>query len=822
MKLRTKAISTLAYCLISTLLFSCKFDNPMDDLTIGIDLNIFKTYVSFKFADAATGELIGKTDGVSVNLVITGEDALAVVSQTGERPDHFGSVLGMISVALNPYDPFKISADNPVNFAFEASAPGYLTSSSSLSLSETGTHTCLVTLQRVGTNTSGSQSFTVLPGKVDNGILSSGFRLITPGNQFELQFPDSLHLSTSTGEPVNGNLIVEAISHPDLSTAIAATRVMQFFSNGTVTSALFQPVSIFEINLHTNSEADVTRVTGSPVIWRFQLPAETAAPDSIALWYWNPDIKTWESAGFAYSDVGGTGRGYHCALSHFSVYATGDPEATRPVSGSLSFVFEKAFFNPSFESEVQVRTEGTSNLLQTIPITVFSGLSVPLTLNLPLESAVTVSVVCHGDNAFRSTPANLTIQPTDNTFTHQFSLYPTNCRLSGSVTGNFLPGTVAYPVPATLTVRSAENGSTYGSYVVSVTEAGFSQAINQVVPENHAVRLDLQPRDLTKDFIANPAGITISNPCSDTGPWSFSLDANTCLINTTVQLILEGKIPPEPVPVILSLRRESDGKILTEKVVNLSSGTTTLPLELPVPRNTPLQLTIRAAYADRPVSILPASIRWANPCTEANQAEFRISPQYAHYRQSLSFTFDPALTHTEVPINLLAFKKSNDQQLFSIPLTVTRSQNTFDISRYTPAEPIVIKVTRANPAIRFNPDPYKLDILDPSLSLSPFAFRLLPTVLAPVHFLVKVVCPGGEVLPTVQGYYRIPGEEWREMNIISGHLNLNLEIGLTYEVGMILGTVMIDSTFTVTQPENNLTFPLDPADCKRMGWGEVR
>jgi len=56
------------------------------------------------------------------------------------------------------------------------------------------------------------------------------------------------------------------------------------------------------------------------------------------------------------------------------------------------------------------------------------------------------------------------------------------------------------------------------------------------------------------------------------------------------------------------------------------------------------------------------------------------------------------------------------------------------------------------------------------------------------------------------------------MNIVSGNLTLTVEMGLTYEVGMILGGVMIDSVFTVTQVENNMTFPLEAADCERMGW----
>jgi len=42
----------------------------------------------------------------------------------------------------------------------------------------------------------------------------------------------------------------------------------------------------------------------------------------------------------------------------------------------------------------------------------------------------------------------------------------------------------------------------------------------------------------------------------------------------------------------------------------------------------------------------------------------------------------------------------------------------------------------------------------------------------------------------------------------------------TYEVGIFLGGRMIDSSFTVTKQEYDMIFPLDPDDCKRMGWGE--
>lgn len=814
-----KFLRPTTFASLVLLCFACQPVDPLKDITIGIDLNIFKTYVSFRFTDAQTGNLIGKNDGLTVTLSVSGTDARAVVTQTGERLNPFVSVSGMISVALDPYDPYKIGPDNPVTFSFEASVPGYLPTRSSLSLTETGTHVCLVAMQRTGQPETGKQSYKVLPGSLEDGILSDGFRLATPNNSFELEFPDSLELLNEEGNPVSGELTVEAAGYSGLQYAgIDATRVMQFSGDQGVQTGLFEPVSILSVDIQTDNGTRLTQLPGRKVTWRFPAPAGSPLADSIPVWRFNPDVRIWEPAGYAIFTESDTSKYYSIGLNHFSLFGAGEVTSTRSLSGQLTFIYEKPFATASFPAAVVVTGPDNPFALQVSEITIRDGLPVPLTLEIPVSTPVTVTVLAFGDYEFSSNPASLIVQPQDESFSETFTIRPLKCRLSGTATGSFGSGDVSYPVPAFLKIIHATTGAVYQSVSVSVTSSGFDIPVSLMVYENQPVVLRLMPADLIHDFIPDPSEIRIEDPCLENGAWNFSLTPNTCQVISTIPIGLVRASMPEPVPAILRIKRASDGRLILEKPVTLSPGNNPVKLNLTVPKNTPLALTVGQAHSDRPITATPAEIVWEDPCGQPVMDGFQVTPQYTYLQGTLDFTFDPGLTHTEVPVNLIVYKTAGEQVIFSEKVTVSRANHEVILGHYVPAEPVVLKITRANPDIRFNPVPFKIDIPDPSLILPPYSILLKPTELVPVHFLVKVVCPGGEILPTVQGYYRIPGQDWIEMNIISGNLNLTVELGLTYEVGMILGGVMIDSTFTVDKTENDLTFPLDASDCEKMGW----
>jgi hypothetical protein len=809
-----------SFLILLLLLASCRPIEMEDDIKIELDLNVFKTFVSYRFADAETGDLIGKTDGNTVKLSFGGRDAAAVVTQTGERHDEHSSVLGMISVALDPYGRYKMEPGNSVIFNFTAAAPGYSPTRAAIAISKTGTQVCIAGMRKAGTPASKPHQYKVKPGEISSGILPSGFRLMTPGNLFELDFPDSVQFASSSGEMASGPLTLQATRYNKLSDSPAGTNtVMNFLSAGVTLPAILHALSTLDLTLQATTGA-ISELPGKPIQWRFPVDPEHHSGDSIPAWRYDPSEKIWQPAGYANIILEDTIRFATLPLTRCGLFAAGPITPTRRVTGEVSFTFTKPFNSSSFPGIIILSDGLSGEKLQSIPVDLAHGLNKQLTLDLPSETPTRLTVhPVNSDDEFSAYPTSITINTDQSTFSGSFSLNPLKCRLSGTVHASFPPEYTAYPVPAILQVIDASNSNVLLSISVSITSGSFATDFSLMVKENRPVNIRLVPATLTSDFLSTPAQIREESPCVELGDWHFALDANTCLVAATATLNLLGTPPREAVPVEVHLLRASDRRLIKKMAVSLSQTSTSIEIKATAPKNTPVVILVKPAEQARPFTCEPSEYSWLQPCSSNPSPSFGIKLQYAQLHGKILFTFDPGLEMEEVPLRIITYTKAFDVQLSSRDYTVRRADPFIEINQFTRAEPLYLKITRSVSTARFSPIPFKIDIPDPSNTPPAWQVVLKPTVLLPVHFRVKVVCPGGEVLPTVQGYYRVPGDDWREMNIISGDLTINIELGLTYEVGMILGGQMIDSTFTVDKQENVLNFALSPEDCQKMGWG---
>jgi hypothetical protein len=820
-------ISTCIVLLLSSgaLVFFQTACKPVDlekDIQIAIDLNIFKTFVSFRFADSETGELIGKTDGTIVKLAFGGRDAKAVVSQTGERLDQHASVLGMISVALNPYDPYKLGSGNSVMFNFTATAPGYSPTKANVVISKTGTQVCIVCMRKTGLADNKPQPYQIKPGEIINGYQPVGFRMYTPGNYFELDFPDSVQFLTATGDTSTGVLNVKTIRYNQLSeTATGGSRVMRFSKQGVITSGVLKPQNILSVTLQSGNAIPITNLPGKPINWRFIVSSDLNPGDSLPVWSYDTGQKMWISEGSAIISTEDTTRFASFPLRHFSLYAAGVLTPARVVTGQIDFLFTKPFLTPTFQGNVLITDASTSERIQIIPVTLSSGLSLPVSLDLPPGSTIVLTVQpTNGDYEFSTLPASITILPDQLTFKGALKLTPLKCRLAGTVKAAFPAAFTGYPIPAVVQVLDATSGNTLLSNSVSITSTSFSANISVMVRDNRAVSIRIIPSSLAGDFQSTPALTRQETPCIENGSWSFTLESTTCLVQTSASITITGTLPRQSLPADVQLLRASDRRLIKSMSVNLSQATSAVNITSTVPKNTPVLIVVKPTFANRPFTANPTEVLMNNPCGSSQTASFKVTTQFAQLVGKILFSFDPGLLMDQIPIRVISYTQKKDQLLASQDYTLKRSDPVISIDQFTPVEPLYLKITRATSSARFNPEPYKIYIPDPFTTPENWPVKLNATEMLPVHFQVKVTCPMGEVLPTVQGYYRVPGDDWHEMNIVSGSLTITIELGLTYEVGMIFGGVMIDSIFTVQKQENNLTFPLEKADCEKMGWGK--
>ncbi len=126
----TAAIKTAvigSFIAILLYLSGCDITDPTDGIRAILNTKERTTTVSVIFRDANTGEPVGFGNGMNVTTQITGPDSDKVIDLLNRRNSSFNAKNGFLSFAVQ--DDFPVSRDNPLRFNVVASAPGYISTS---------------------------------------------------------------------------------------------------------------------------------------------------------------------------------------------------------------------------------------------------------------------------------------------------------------------------------------------------------------------------------------------------------------------------------------------------------------------------------------------------------------------------------------------------------------------------------------------------------------------------------------------------------------------------------------------------------------------
>jgi len=160
-------IKSLLPVMILALLPGCAdlFENPLKDKKTGedinlliVDLNFFKTRITFKFLDATTGKPIEN----ATTITFTGKNKDDIVTFSGEKKPQFETLAGQFELTLDPTVGF--SESQPFEFAVNVSAEGYQPMSKGVQFAAEGKKTVEVFLAK----TTG-QDDTQLEGEINFG-----------------------------------------------------------------------------------------------------------------------------------------------------------------------------------------------------------------------------------------------------------------------------------------------------------------------------------------------------------------------------------------------------------------------------------------------------------------------------------------------------------------------------------------------------------------------------------------------------------------------------------------------------------------------------
>lgn len=584
-------IKLLVFSLL--IIFSCvKIDDiksPIEGFKILIDYNIFDTFISFRFVDAATGNLIGSKDDEKVRLSISGKSADAIVDQMGNREKFYDSVFGLLSLALNPKDPWKPSSENALEIQLEATNQNYKTATQKLKIDSVGKYEFKFLMERKDVESSGikTYSFQLILNKqgelLEDFIFSStgnemkilikkGTTFLNANNETELKSPVNLVLKVYTktsAVPYGSNLITDLVSTSEVKTKVALD--------------LYRAV---DMQFKNNELKELTNPSKHPIILRQKIEANSYNPltkkaiadgNLIHLYSYQTKFQSWQnysetklladSLGFyvqtEIKSFGINASGMHLDLCNIDVDYVFNLKGDFPEYPVPSMIY----FYRKFDS----RYIGYTRI--DIPKTGFNqAVSFKVPENTPVRAYLRDYTSA---NSFISQPDNFSFEAGCGKFgKFESQISTTSTKISGKVKVKILKD---FPDDEffvnALIYNSTTNGLLWSKqYKISKTLGEFE--ITADLPANIKSHIRIQSVKAENSFISVPDNIIFNTSAAQNLVWDFSITPLFTLMNLNFNFTRNANMPATDFRVKAEITNMETQKVESTVIFTVKPGKT--------------------------------------------------------------------------------------------------------------------------------------------------------------------------------------------------------------------------------------------------------
>jgi hypothetical protein len=707
---------------------SCgKFDdlkNPLDGFKIYINYDIFDTFLSFRFIDTATGQLISTTD---VRATIQGTHKGGVVDQFGNNKDSYTSVYGLMSLALNPKDPYVPADDNPIQFSVLATASGYQDQKTDITLNETGVHYFNIYLEKESALTQGYKKY-IRNIPLSNSSLVNSFSLQSSSGECVINIPKDVRLLDKDHNVVEDTIaIAELIVYTNVNKApISQQLVTDVEIDGNITKKAYNPISIISFSLKT------------------------------------------VSAEIHYTD-----------------------------NGEINFVFglDSDFINPLTNEKLV---------------------------------ADDILPVCNYNNLWKQEAENTIEKDGDSLFiefnTNHLSLFSVGvfqsiCTFTGNILFNFSNDFPTEPIGTRLYCYREKDNKYIGRIDYDLTLQTLARDFSFMVPVDNSVKLRIRQKSSTNGFNAVPANISVEDPCYQNNGFNVTLTSTSINFRGQINFHFLETFPNNNFNLRIGFYNADNDGYLFSKVYNVSQDKT-IQIDTGIPNIQNLYLKFSAVNQDDAFTSSPDKIIIEDPSISNQAWSVNLTPKNCLLSGNFDFSYTDDFENETIEIKLLFINKefgSTDKQKI---ITFQPSTNIVPFSVVLPKnEQYDVRIMRTASGQKFQAYPYQFRIEQACAEGTIWDVSLSPVVEQLTIFNVTVVCPSTEILPTLQGFYRIVWEDdWHNAEIVNGFIEMVLEMNGTYEIGLIIDDEMKIQEHKVTDTINYITYELNDEECDKMGW----
>lgn len=308
MKFNNKLIGIFLFAVMgfTLLISSCDIKNPAEGLEVRIKNITRTTYITVKFVDAATGELV--TSDVNINF--TGDAKGKVITSSNTPVSSLTAKQGIASFSLA--DDLVPSAQSPIKLNLVCKSTGYLNSSKPLKVYESGTTNFQVVLTNTTNTPSGvvsqSQGFGSANGSGGTASdINISVKENNTGANAAIKVPAGTQLLDGNGNPLTGDIetrltYFNPIDESSTNAFPGGFSVDVKDSDGQMRNGGFVTAGFVAVDM-TVGGTDVEGFSGSGLSIAMEIPQGTNNPekgrdvqvgDVIPLWSYDEDAGEWK------------------------------------------------------------------------------------------------------------------------------------------------------------------------------------------------------------------------------------------------------------------------------------------------------------------------------------------------------------------------------------------------------------------------------------------------------------------------------------------------------------------------------------------------
>ncbi len=610
--------------------------NPLDGFKLIIDYDIFNTFISFRFIDTSTGELIGATDGSSVAVSITGQHKDGVVGQLGESKSEHLSFSGLLTLALNPKDPYVPSSGNLIQFIVNANYEGYRKQSLNVVISEEGNYSFEVYLEKEETS-GGVREYYREFNVGSNGTPNDSIKIASLDNESFFILPDDAVLLDSASNIISNEevgLWVTIYENFNLA-PIPQSLVVETVEGDQVSQQSFDIVSLVKVKMRAGNSI-VSSIKGASINLNIPLKEGVLNPITWENFAGGQKVKTWElnkeNAWVNNNEEELKEHGGRLFLSvatnRLSFYAGAVTQPLCIFAGNAIFSLDENFIMKPVSPSLYCYREADLRYLGHIPYTISGDLhNEAFEFYVPQNNRLLLEVVNRDNtNSFKATPSQRLIHtPCVDNRLIQILLEPTSMDYNGSFVFNFLE---EFPNEE-FQVRASFYDVASGKHLLSqdyLVSDGKKVEVSTTMQQASSLKVTFSALNPDNSFTATPNEIIIQEPQVQGQEYQVALSPEKCLLSGTFEFNFSGQFPSGDIDFKVEVRDETTNNLIENIYLKCSETELLVPFNIVLAKSERAYLKVKRVVSGTKFHVAPYEFSIGDVCQKGLTWNVDISP----------------------------------------------------------------------------------------------------------------------------------------------------------------------------------------------------